>query len=454
MRRFTVSSLLSLALLSLALLSLDEGLVGCGGSPLSVTCGPGTARDGGVCLPTPADAFPMDGSAPSDAAPAQGDAADAATDAAPPDSSVADAPGEGVEVGPADAPGEPGPEVGAADAPGDAPADGGQAKDAGTDAKGLDDNCASAPDIASPGLITLGGGLRELRIDACHAHVYVSNDTGNRIEDVSVAAGAVEAPIPVGSSPEGFDITPDGARLYVANRGGTNVSVVDLATRQELKKISFTSGFSGDTPLSLAIAKNGKAFFSTTFAGSGFGGRVMSLDLATEAVTQEDSFFVDGTTTEATILQSSFDHTVIGAVAGDISSAPVFVYTAAADTFKPEHDLNRFVSRVVVSADGSLLLVDGAFVLDTNLNLLGTISGATTVWAAFGPSSGVAYRAAGDHIDVLDTTHFLVTGSIPVTADTMHGTDGSRNLGNLGVSSNGHWIVIITDHGLTFVNAR
>src|SRR2546427_788578 len=84
---------------------------------------------------------------------------------------------------------------------------------------GRDAACASEPAIASPGLLTLGGGLRELLIDACHAHVYVSNDMGNRIEDVSVAAGAVQAPIPVGSSPEGFDITPDGARLYVANRG-------------------------------------------------------------------------------------------------------------------------------------------------------------------------------------------------------------------------------------------
>lgn len=439
-------------LIVLSLLALGEVLVGCGGSPLTLTCGPGTFRDGGVCLPTAADALSMDGSAPSDAAPAQGDAADATADTAPPDSSVVDAPSEGAEVRPADAPDDKGPEVGVVDAPGDASPEGSDTKDVGPDATGPGDNCASAPDIASPGLITLGGGLRELRIDACHAHVYVSNDTGNRIEDVSVAAGAAEAPIPVGSSPEGFDITPDGARLYVANRGGTNVSVVDLATRVELKKISFTSNFSGDTPLSLAIAKSGKAFFSTTFAGSGFGGRVMSLDLSTEVVTDETSFFIDGTTTEATILQSSFDHTVIGAVAGDISSAPVFVYTAAADTFKPEHDLNRFVSRVVVSADGSLLLVDGAYVLDTNLNLLGTISGATTVWAAFGPSSGVAYRAAGDHLDVLDTTHFLVTGSIPVTADTMHGTDGSRNLGNLAVSSNGHWIALVTDHGLTFVS--
>jgi YVTN family beta-propeller protein len=311
--------------------------------------------------------------------------------------------------------------------------------------------CATAPGASPQGRVILVGGLRELVVDGPGAHLYVSNDTDNRIEDVSIAACTAISPIGVGSSPEGFDITPDGKQLYVANKGGTNVSVVDLATRQELKKIFFTSNVSGDTPLSLAIANSGKAFFSTTFAGSGFGGRLMSIDLATGGVTQENSFFVDGTTTEATVLRASADHSVIGAVAGDISSAPVFIYTAAADTFKPEHDLNGFVSRVVVSPDGSMLLVDGTYVLDDDLNLLGKIPGATTAWAAFGGSSNVAYRAGAGHIDVLDTVHFNVTGTIPVTADTMANMDGSRNIGNMVASRDGHWLAVITDRGITFV---
>ena len=134
----------------------------------------------------------------------------------------------------------------------------------------------------------------------------------------------------------------------------------------------------------------------------------------------------------------------------DISSAPVFVYQASTDQFSKEHDLNGFVSRVAVSADGTLLLVDGRYVLDDALNLLGTIPGSATPYAAFGPSSAVAYRTASDHIDVLDTSHFLVTGSISVTADTMQGTAGS-NVGNLAASPDGRWLAAISDHGVVLI---
>ena len=213
----------------------------------------------------------------------------------------------------------------------------------------------------------------------------MSDGTGNRIDDYSVASASLQAPIAVGSKPSGFDITPDGQRLYVANTGGTNISVVDLGSRRELTKVNFTSNFSGDTPLSLAISRNGKALFSTTFAGSGFGGRMMSLDLATQTITQATGFFINGTTTEATQLKASGDHAMVGIVAGDISSAPVFVYQASTGQFSNEHDLSGFVSRVAVSADGTLLLVDGRYVLDNALNLLGTIPGSAMSYAAFGP---------------------------------------------------------------------
>ncbi len=86
---------------------------------------------------------------------------------------------------------------------------------------------------------------------------------------------------------------------------------------------------------------------------------MMSLDLATQTITQATGFYISGTTTEATQLKASADHSVVGIVAGDISSAPVFVYQANTDQFSKEHDLSGFISRVAASADGTLLLVDG-----------------------------------------------------------------------------------------------
>ncbi len=450
---------------------------GCGGSIGGDACGPGTVSEGQLCVPAPSDANGADQSAAMEASPTEaavdGDVPEAtpmydsasdasAWDAAAPDVTNTDAmPADVgtvdstvVDVGPPDG----GQRDSNADAvPLDAAADA-VTTDAAADGYtiGPAPSCGGDGGVPAAVLVPLEGGLREVVIGPCNEHVYVSNGSYNRIEDYSVSSAATATPIAVGSTPSGFDITPDGRRLYVANTGGTNVSVVDLEARQELRKVTFTSNFSGDKPLSLAIAANGKALFSTTFGGSGFGGRMMSLDLATEAITQRTDFYYNGTTTEATVLKASADRSVIGIVAGDISSAPVFTYTAATNSFTSEHDLNGFISRVAVSADGSTLLVDGTYVLDSSANLLGTINGAQTPFAAFGPSAAVAYRASASGVDILDTAHFLVQGSISLTADTMQGNGGAGSIssavGNMAVSSDGKWMAVITDHGITIVD--
>lgn len=310
--------------------------------------------------------------------------------------------------------------------------------------------CTGGSGAPPAGLVSIHGSLNQLVIDACGARVYLSNTSQNQIEVFDVATGALGAPILVGSQPFGFDVTPDNTRLYVANRGGENISVVDLAAGLELKKINVPAGFSGDTPLSLAITSSGKALFSTTFAGSGFGGRMLSLDLASEAVTLRTDFFGGGGTTEATVLQASADRGTIAAVAGDISSAPVFVYRTATDTFGPEHDLNGFIDAVTVNRDGTRILVDGTYVLDGNLDLLGTIPGGGGGTAAFAPDGETAYRDGASGIEVLDTTHFLVIGSLPLDDSMVEGGYGGM-VGKMAVSPDGTWLAVITDHGVSFV---
>jgi DNA-binding beta-propeller fold protein YncE len=341
--------------------------------------------------------------------------------------------------------------------------DAGDAGDAGSGESSAGDGgsgptCTNdaGPTVPAGGaLVPVGGTLRRILVDPCNAHVYVSNQAQNEIEDYSIATGALQAPIAVGSEPNGFDITPDGALLYVANTGGTNLSVVSLATRTEQRKINTPTGFLDDTPLSLAIAANGRALFSTTFAGSGFGGRMLSLDLATDVISPQTDFFIGGTTTEATVLEASGDRSAIASVAGDISSAPVFLYRAATGAFSPEHDLGGFISEVAVNVDGTELLVDGTVVLDGSLDQLGTVVPTGGPWAAYAPSGHVAYRASAAGIDVIDTAHFMVTATIPVIADTTQGSAfGGSAVGNMAVSSDGAWLAMITDHGVTLVGLR
>jgi YVTN family beta-propeller protein len=282
-------------------------------------------------------------------------------------------------------------------------------------------------------------------IDPCNARVYVSNITDNRIEDYSFGAAALLTPIAVGSQPRGFDVTPDGARLYVANTGSGDVSVVDLATRRETHRIPIPPGFSNDTPLSLAIAANGKALVSTTFAGGGFGARVLRLDLASESVTVANDF-MGGMTNELTLLRASPDRSVVGALLGDSTPGSLFLYRSATDQWSTSQRLNVGILApfLAFSPTGTSLMVNGTYLFDDTLTLQGTIPGGGA-GAAFTSTSTLAYRAAPstNSLDVINPVQYLTTGSIALP-DT--------NAGEMAITSDGKVIAVITNNGLSIVH--
>jgi YVTN family beta-propeller protein len=309
-----------------------------------------------------------------------------------------------------------------------------------------------SPSSKSPVRVPVAGTLGDVIIDDRCEFVYFTNTTSNRVEVFSLQTGTLQTPIQVGSQPAGLDITPDGAYLYVANSGGNNVSVVDLTQRVELRKIPVPAGFSNDRPYSIAIANNGLALFSTTFAGSGFGARMMQLTLATDAVAQRADFWFSGTTTERTRLSASGDRSTIGIVAGDISSGAVFKFTASTNSFSAEKDLNAFVSAVSLDWTGSKLLVTpGAYVLDATLTLSGTIP-LTSGWggSAVDPGGAIGYRAASPLIDVLNLSTFLKTGGLPL-GDTVDQAALYNEVGQMDISVDGKLLGVITDHGLSLV---
>jgi len=313
---------------------------------------------------------------------------------------------------------------------------------------------APTPCIAtftSPLSIPVTGTLTELIFDDQCQHVYLTNATNNTVEVFSLQTGTLQAPIQVGSAPTGLDTSPDGRTLYVANSGANNISVVDLTTGVEKMKVPVPAGFSNDTPFSLAVAKNGLVLFSTTFAGSGFGGRVLQLDPSSNTVSQRQDFFVGGTTTEATFLRASGDRSAVGAVAGDISSAPVFRYSSDTNLFSPEKDLNGFVSYIALDQTGSTILVNpGTYVLDASLNLSGTIPGGG-FGVAVDPTGAIGYQVGQARIDVLDLKTLTSTDSLEV-GDTLQNANGfAHGPGELAISRDGTILAVITDHGFSLV---
>ena len=92
--------------------------------------------------------------------------------------------------------------------------------------------------LALLGCISIGAGLKTA---SAQSRAYVGNRFDNTVSVIDTGTNAVIATVPVGSSPFGVAITPDGARAYVANPFSNRVSRGSLrdATKQHAMVCSF-----------------------------------------------------------------------------------------------------------------------------------------------------------------------------------------------------------------------
>lgn len=293
----------------------------------------------------------------------------------------------------------------------------------------------------------------EVAIDPTSTYAYVTNTAYGRVEVLRLVDGVFEEPIPVGSQPLGLDLTPDGSRLYVANRGSTYVSVVDVAARSELRRIPIPSERLSDRPYSIAVLANGKALLTTTFDGTGFGAYMYEIDLATDAVKLRTDFWIwSGKTTEYTSIRASGDRTAAVIVVGDHSPGALFRYDAPTDTFSPRRETWDFISYGATNVDGTVTLVnDRGMLFDRSLEPLGTVGCGTGGVAvdsqgSVGYGFGAYYESATGIIGtiaVCDLVNFRVTRVIPIGP--------VAGLGRLQVSPDGRTLLGITDSGLVLV---
>ena len=76
------------------------------------------------------------------------------------------------------------------------------------------------------------------RITPDGAKVYVANIFSDTVTPIDTATNTPGAPIPVGTSPHGVAIAPDGSRAYVTNFNSGSVSAIDIATDTIIATIS------------------------------------------------------------------------------------------------------------------------------------------------------------------------------------------------------------------------
>ena len=285
-------------------------------------------------------------------------------------------------------------------------------------------------------------------IDPNCQYVYTSNTGLNRIEVYSLQTQAFLPPIPVGAGPKGMDFTPDGTQLYVANFGEHTVSVVSLATRTELRKITIPfDAMRDDRPVNIAIGNSGRALIVTgvVCCNSGY---VMELVLATDVATRRTDYgtFAGVTIGEGRLVRSG-DRSRIVVFEINNSGGTTTVYNAATNLFEASRRLDTSLSHAAVNHAGSTMWVHG-FVLDPALSVFSVIG--TGAGAALHANLGLAYRSLGTNLEVISLSTFLKIGERPL-GDSVSNGNAFNAIGKMDASDDGTLLAVLTNFGFTIV---
>lgn len=73
-------------------------------------------------------------------------------------------------------------------------------------------------------------------------------DVGNTVAIIDTGKNTLVTTIPVGGRAWGIALDPTGSKLYTANGASNDVSVVDVKSRKELRRVK-----AGDGPWGIAI---------------------------------------------------------------------------------------------------------------------------------------------------------------------------------------------------------
>ena len=91
-------------------------------------------------------------------------------------------------------------------------------------------------------------------------NAYITNGSfsNNDVSVIDTATNTVIATIPVGSTPYGVAVTPDGSKVYVTNFGSNTVSVIDGATNTVIATIPIAN-----SPGGVAVTPDGSKVYVT-----------------------------------------------------------------------------------------------------------------------------------------------------------------------------------------------
>ncbi len=222
--------------------------------------------------------------------------------------------------------------------------------------------------------------------------------------------GQVVATIPVGATPFGIDVTPDGSRVYVSNSTGGSVSVIDTASQAAISTITSNVG---TTPVGIAVDASGTYAYVANY-GAGTVTRIAVSTGATSSINV--SAAVSGVCANLLNITISPSGTTLYAACQDqgrVVAVPVgggmgTVWMNVAGTFPTD---------VAISADGSTLVSslsgsNQAYLLDGLGNAFVSVT-AGPYAVAVSQTSGLAYLAgqASGALSIVNTATRSTVGS-------------------------------------------
>ena len=257
----------------------------------------------------------------------------------------------------------------------------------------------------------------------------MTNFVSNSVSVINISTNTVVATVPVGTGPNNPAVTPDGARLYVANGSSDDVSVVDTATDVVVATVPV-----GDDPRHLAITPDGtRAYVSNT--GS-----------ANLSVLNTDPASATFHTVIATVATATFSRGV--AITPNGARAYVAVGTGlfpnpdqvmVVDTNPASPTLHTVIATITVESNpwGVAITPDGArvYVVNNGSNTASVISTATnTVTATLanvgGDPQGIAITSDGEKAYVASTFNSARVIDINPSSPNFHTVTATVSLGD------------------------
>jgi sugar lactone lactonase YvrE len=278
-------------------------------------------------------------------------------------------------------------------------------------ADGLSGSQANIQVHTSPVSLITVANRRDLVYDAIRGLLYITTSDGF-VDRYDPVTQTLLAPWKVGVSLYGADITPDGAYLYTteAVRGATQgmlhkVNLDDGTVTNLTYNLSFYEGGTW----AVTIANNGVALFDSLFEGSGWV-PLRQIDLSTDTITARTdapSSGFGGQVRQNTHIRRGGDRSLLFLEESNISSGPIFDYSAATNSFPSHVDSGLFVDNSVASVnrDGSLI----AMKVGTDVRILGPgLNPVRTLpnlggGLVFDPTRDVLYAATSTQIIAYDT---------------------------------------------------